>query len=60
MLQNVGENIQRELRMLRQDLGIEGRVLTTGIGVDLAADRFDLFGDVARAAPARPFENHVL
>ncbi len=34
--------------------------LDAGLGVEVAADVLDRLGDVARAAPARALERHVL
>ena len=42
--------IQRQRHIVLQDAGMEGGLLAAGIGVEIAADRFDLFGDLARAA----------
>ena len=33
-----------------QNAGMKGGLLAAGIGVEKAADRFDLLGDLARAA----------
>src|SRR5205085_11440910 len=40
--------------------GVIGRALARGVGIEMAADRLDLLGDVAGAAPFRALEGHVL
>src|SRR3546814_2449618 len=59
-LQDVGNDVEGERRVLGQHLGIEGGVLAAGVGVDLPADRLDLLGDGLRAAPLGALEHHVL
>jgi hypothetical protein len=60
VLQDVGDQVEGERGILGQNLGIESRGLAPGIGVEVAADRLDLLGDVARATPRRALEGHVL
>ena len=43
-----------------QHARMEGGLLAAGIGVEIAADGFDLLGDVARAARFGALERHVL
>ena len=59
-LQDVGQDVEREA-----DVGLErarevGGGLQAGGGIELAADRLDLLGDVAGAAPLGALEGHVL
>ncbi len=58
--QDVGEDVERERHILLQHLGVIGRALARGIGVEVAADRLDLLGDGAGAAPLGALERHVL
>ncbi len=60
VLQDVGEDVERERHVLLQHLGVIGRALARGIGVEVAADRLDLLGDGAGAAPLGALERHVL
>ncbi len=60
VLQDVGENIERERHVLLQHLGVISRALARGIGVEVAAHRLDLLGDGPRAAPLGALERHVL
>ena len=48
--ENVGDDVERQRHIGLQHAGMEGGLLAAGIGVEIAADRFDLLGDVARAA----------
>ena len=57
--QDVGEDVERERHVLLQHLGVIGRALARGIGVEMAADRLDLLGDRAGAAPLGALERHV-
>ncbi len=58
--QDVGEDIERQRHVFLQHLGVVGGALARGIGVEVAADRLDLLGDVAGAAPFGALERHVL
>ena len=60
VLQDVGEDVERERHILLQHLGVIGGALARGIGVEMAADRLDLLGDGAGAAPLGALERHVL
>ena len=60
VLQDVGENVERERHVLLQHLRVIGGALARGIGVEMAADRLDLLGDRAGAAPLGALEGHVL
>ena len=44
--QDVGEDVEGERHVVLEDAGVVGRRLDAGRGVDLAADRLDLLGDV--------------
>ena len=46
--------------VLLQHLGVIGGALARGVGVEVAADRLDLLGDGAGAAPLGALERHVL
>src|ERR1044071_3733352 len=60
MQQDVCQNIERERDVLFQYLGVIGRALARGIGVEMATYRLDLLGNVAGAAPLGAFERHML
>ena len=53
MGEDVGENIDAERHIGFQHARVERGLLAAGIGVEIAADRFDLLGDGARASGAR-------
>ena len=60
MRQDVGQHVEPE-----RDVGLEharviGRHLDAGAGIEIAADRLDLLGDLARGAARRALERHVL
>src|SRR5712691_5352362 len=57
---DVGGDVERERHILLQHLGVIGRAFARGIGVEVAADRLDLLGDRAGAAPLGALERHVL
>ena len=59
VLQDVGEDIERERRVFFQHLGVIGCAFTRGIGVQVSADGLDLLGDGAGAAPLGALERHV-
>jgi hypothetical protein len=48
VLQDVGEDVERERRVLLQYLGVVGGALSRGVGVQVPADRLDLLGDGER------------
>ena len=50
LVEDVADDVQRQRHIVFQDAGMEGGLLAAGIGVEYAADRFDLFGDGAGAA----------
>ena len=59
--EHVDEDVERDVAVLGRALDVVRRVLLAGEGVELAADRVDLTGDLAGAGP--PFgalEEHVL
>ena len=58
--QDVGDEIERERRVLGDDARVIGRALVAGAGVHHAADILDGFGELARVAGARALEGHVL
>ena len=60
VLQDIGENVDREADIRFQHLGVIGGVLARGIGVELAPHRLDLGGDGERRAARGAFEGHVL
>ena len=60
VLQDVGEDVERQRHILLEHLGVIGRALARGIGVEVAADRLDLLGDGERAAPLGALERHML
>ena len=60
VLQDVGEDVERQRHILLQHLGVIGRAFARGIGVEVAADRLDLLGDGESAAPLGALERHVL
>ncbi len=59
VLQDVGDDIDGERRILGQNLGVVGGALAAGIGVQVAANRFDLLGNLVGAAPLRALKGHV-
>ena len=60
VLQNIGEDVEGERQILLEHLGVICRAFARGVGVEVAADGLDLFGDRARAAPLGAFERHML
>ena len=59
--EHVDEDVERDVAVLGRALDVVRRVLLAGEGVELAADRVDLAGDVARARPPLgSLEEHVL
>jgi hypothetical protein len=58
---HVDEDVERGVAVLRGALHVVAGVLLAREGVELAADRVDLGGDVPRRRPPlRPLEEHVL
>ena len=60
VLQDIGQDVDGERHVLLEHTGDEGGLLARGIGVEVAADRFDLLDDGERAAPLGALERHVL
>ena len=60
VLENVGQNIDGQRDVVFEHARVVGGLLAAGIGVDEAADAFDLFGDGAGRAAAGALEGHVL
>ena len=61
MAEHVDEHVERDVAVPPAQRDVVARVLLAGEGVELAADRVDLVGDVARGrAPLRSLEEHVL
>ena len=58
--QDVGQHVEPERHVGFQDARIIGRHLDAGAGVEVAAHRLDLLGDLARGAARRALEGHVL
>ena len=59
--EHVDEDVERRVAVLGRALHVVARVLLAGEGVELAADRVDLAGDLARRRPLLgPLEEHVL
>ena len=56
---NVGQHVERQRHVLPEHARVIGRAFGAGCGVEIAANRFDLFGDLARSAPPRALERHV-
>ena len=57
---DVAQNIEREREVLAQHARVIGGRVDPGRGVELAADRLDLLGDVASAPPRGALEGHML
>ena len=57
--QDVGEHVERERHVGLEHARVIGRGLGAGRRVEIAADRLDLLGDLARGAPPRALERHV-
>ena len=58
--QDVGKHVERQRHVGLHHPGIIGRGLGRGAGIEVAADRLDLLDDLARGAPRRALERHVL
>ncbi len=56
---DIGNHIQRQRHIGRQDAGVIGCHLAAGIGVDIAAHILDLFGDAQGTAPLGALEGHM-
>ncbi len=57
--ENVGKNVDRERHVGLQHARMKCGLFAARIGVEESADRFDLFGNVARATAIGTFERHV-
>ena len=57
--QDVGQHVERERHVAFQHAGVVGGGLEARRGVDVAANRLDLLGDLARAAALGALERHV-
>ena len=57
--QDVGQNVERKRHVGLEDAREIGGALGAGRGIEIAADRFDLLGDLPRGAPPRALERHV-
>ncbi len=60
MRQDVGEHVEPERDVGLEHAGVIGGHLDAGAGIEVAADRLDLLGDLARGAARRALERHVL
>ena len=60
VLQDVREDIESERHIFLQYLRVISGALAGGVGVEVTANRLDLFGDIAGAAPFGALEGHVL
>ncbi len=58
--QDVADDVERERHVGLHHLGEIGGRFARRIGVEMAAHGFDFLGDVARRAPRRALERHVL
>ena len=58
--EDVGEHIERERHVGAQHARVIGRGLDAGRRIEVAADRLDLLGDLARGAVRGALERHVL
>ena len=58
--EDVGQHVERERHVGAQHARIVGGAFDAGRGVEVAADRLDLLGDLPRGAPRRALERHVL
>ena len=58
--QDVGQHVKREWHVGSQNTCVVGGRLDRGPGIEIAANRFDLLGDLTRRTPGRAFEGHVL
>ena len=60
VLQDVGEQVDRERQIVREHARVVGGLLARGVGVQVAADVLDRLGDSARRAALGALERHVL
>ena len=58
--EDVGKHVERERNIGPQNARVIGGGLDRGRRIEVAADRLDLLGDLARAAARGAFERHVL
>ena len=58
--QDVGQHVERERHVGLEHARVIGGGFDRGAGVEIAADRLDLLGDLARGAPRGALERHVL
>ena len=58
--QNVGQHVERERHVVLEHARIVSGALGAGRGVEIAADRLDLLGDLTGRAPPRALERHML
>ena len=58
--EDVGQHVERKRHVGAQDARVIGRALDAGRRIEIAADRLDLLGDLARGAARRALECHVL
>ena len=59
LLQDIGQNIERDGDVGPENAREVGRGLQTRCRVEFAADRFNLLGDIAGAAPLGALEGHM-
>ena len=60
VLQDVRQNVEREILILSQHLGVVGRRLPAGVGIKLAANGFNLLSDGLCGPPHGTLEGHML
>jgi hypothetical protein len=58
--ENIAQDVERERHVLAKHAGVIAGVLKAGRCVQIAADGFDFLDDLARIAPRRALERHVL
>ena len=58
--QDVGQHVERERHIGLEHARVVGGGFHAGGGIEIAADRLDLLGDLARGAPRGALERHVL
>ncbi len=58
--QNVGQDVERERHVVLEHSRIVSGAFGAGRGIEIAADRLDLLGDLAGRTPPRALERHVL
>ncbi len=56
---DVGEQIQSGRKIRAQHLGVHAKTVVAAVAVQVAADGFDLRGDLFRAALLRAFDEHL-